>query len=415
MLRIADDPAYRDDDVVAVDLAFLGTFFFLMTPTAARSVLLEQSDAFPQRYSIDLFKTLELDRGIVYAQGERHKENKRACLPAFEAASSMATFQEAIREECDAACRRWQARIDASGGAARFDVYQEARKLTLAVILRVTFGLRVDNDDSDDSLSSKISETIAAYLEAIVACANEPIVSVAPQLSSNYRRVVGEGGLLMKLRELVLTLIAERRRVAPTVAESSGAAPSGDLLGVLLASGTRDEDILVLLFDVVIAGSDTTASTIAASVFLSSRDAALMERVRAEPNVLDAALEDLRVRHPALTAIARETLRLYPPVPFVGRRSVVAADVCGYALPRGAVCCWSPWLLGRDARNGWSSAGAYDPAGVWLEGGGAAPDPFAWLPFGAGVRGCLGTRLGLTETVLGTVRRRLRQSLEDWL
>ncbi|GHP01883.1 hypothetical protein PPROV_000064000 [Pycnococcus provasolii] len=391
---------YPDEDILKIDLIF-ETFYFLMTPDAAREVLLEKSTDFPLRYSIDLFETLELDRGIVYAQGDRHRTNKRACVPAFESASSMSTFVEAIRDEVDDMCDRWVAKIG-NKASAQLDVYDEVRQLTLAVVLRVTFGLR--SGGSGDKLSNEISTTIAQYLEAIVACANEPIVSIAPQLSSNYRRVVGSGGLLEKLRRLVLELIAERRRVdgvVPTSTVEGGAPPSGDLLGVLLATGASDEDILLILFDLIIAGSDTTASTISASLLLASKDERLVSRVREEPDALSVAHEDVRARLPVSTAIARETLRLYPPVPFVGRRSVRPSDVCGYSLDEGVVCCWSPFYFGRQFFSS-SVDDAWDPARVWLDGGagGTTVDPFAWLPFGAGVRGCLGTRLGLTESVL---------------
>ena len=139
-----------------------------------------------------------------------------------------------------------------------------------------------------------------------------------------------------------------------------------------------------------------------------------------EPDAVRAAL-------PRIAGAARETLRLYPPVPFVGRtgvdRSPVATggdgdggappppppppfEVGGRSLPDDAVLCWSPWFLGRDPSSwgGAASAAAFEPA-RWVESPatGGAPSTFCWLPFGAGPRGCLGTRLGLTEASGGGV------------
>ena len=60
---------------------FGGDFYFLLEPEALKTALLEDAEEyFPRRYSVPLFKTLELDRGIVYEQGERHRRQKRLCI-----------------------------------------------------------------------------------------------------------------------------------------------------------------------------------------------------------------------------------------------------------------------------------------------------------------------------------------------
>ena len=86
------------------------------------------------------------------------------------------------------------------------DCYAEMRRLTLAVILRVTFGLGEKGREFKESAA--LSDTIAAYLESIVATANElpPLWSISPALSPNYRRVTVE--LLPRLRALVAEVIA---------------------------------------------------------------------------------------------------------------------------------------------------------------------------------------------------------------
>ena len=84
--------------------------------------------------------------------------------------------------------------------------------------------------------------------------------------------------------------------------------------------------VLYVLFDLVIAGSDTTASTLAASLYLlhEPRHAQQLKSAVAEARTVGARLdalrlEDVRETLPYHVAIARETLRLFPPVPFVGR------------------------------------------------------------------------------------------------
>ena len=71
-------------------------------------------------------------------------------------------------------------------------------------------------------------------------------------------------------------------------------------------------------------------------------------------------------------------------------------------LPPGATLCWSPYFLGREPSSWGDDAAQFRPA-RWIADPvtGGAPSSFCWLPFGAGPRGCLGTRLGLTEVVVG--------------
>ena len=300
----------------------------------------------------------------------------------------MASFLQAISVEGDALAARWR-RLN------RLDLYAETRTLTLRVVLRVTFGLEPDDTDKE------LSDTISQYLEAIVATANEvpPLYQLYPPLSKNYVRVTEE--LLPRLRRLEKQLIEQRRRDA-NVGE--------DLLSQLLRDGTLgDDDILHILFDLVIAGSDTTASTVAASLYIlhEPQHEELLNRAVDEALHTDLdglRLEDIREALPYHVAVARETLRLFPPVPFVGRTALTKCDVLGTPAPEGAVACFSPYALGRDRERWGADADEFKPE-RWLdaERGGAASS-FSFLPFGAGPRGCLGTRLGLTEAVAGVAK-----------
>ena len=392
------------DGATRVPLGPAGDYYFLLSPESVKRVVLEDAESYPRRFSVPLFRALDLDRGIVYEQGERHRSQKRRCIPAFENSASMASFLAAFDEEAAALAAGWRAACDRDGGSTRLDLYAETRSLTLRVVLRVTFGL--DARTSDYENAEELSTIIGDYLEAIVATANEipPLWQVYPPLSANYVRVTET--LLPRLRFLVNDLIAYRRR---ELDDDGAAARSSDLLSILARDATlEDADILYILFDLIIAGSDTTASTIAAALFIlhEPRHAAALDRARAEAATLgdDLALDAVRDELPYHTGVAREVLRLFPPVPFIGRTSVRETDLGG-AVPEGATMCWSPWFLGRDPAAWGSDAAEFRPA-RWLDDPvtGGAPTTFSWLPFGAGPRGCLGTRLGLTESIVGTAR-----------
>ena len=102
-------------------------------------MIVDQAESFPQRFSVPLFEQLELDQGIVYAQGNDHRRNKRVCVPSFEQSRSMAFFISAIKSETNTLVSRWEREF--AGKTEPFDLYDECRKLTLEVVLRVTFGV----------------------------------------------------------------------------------------------------------------------------------------------------------------------------------------------------------------------------------------------------------------------------------
>ena len=123
---------------------FGGDYYFLLEPEVLKQVLLEDAEGFfPRRFSVPLFGVLDLDKGIVYEQGDRHRRQKRLCIPAFEQKGSMTSFLTAVQEETDVLSQQWLARLDAQVGSPRprsrtgtigglpTDLYVEMRRLTL--------------------------------------------------------------------------------------------------------------------------------------------------------------------------------------------------------------------------------------------------------------------------------------------
>uniref|UniRef100_A0A7S1Z5M4 Cytochrome P450 n=1 Tax=Ditylum brightwellii TaxID=49249 RepID=A0A7S1Z5M4_9STRA len=394
------------DGVVPVDLSIFGKYNFLLSPESVRAATVEESSILPRRFSVPLFETLELDRGIVYEQGERHKRNKRMCIPSFEQSQSMESFVGATKAELDDLSLSFQAK--ANDDDSNIDLYAEMRKSALNVVLDVSFGLGKEGA-SNFQRADELSKTIAEYLERIVALANEipPLWQISPRLSYNYVRVTDV--VLPNLRKLVSEVIEARRLEGE---EGKKKRNRADLLGVLVEQLDDNADVRLILFDVVIAGSDTTASTSTAALYLLHQDGnkEWLERARREAEETNAGrdipLEKIRSTMPVCVSIAREVLRLYPPVPFVGRTATGSGSLLDgkYPVEPGDTFCFSPWFLGRDPTQ-WANAADFYPQ-RWLDDptNGGAPNNFSWLPFGAGLRGCLGTRLGLTEVTLGIAR-----------
>jgi len=149
----------------------------------------------------------------------------------------------------------------------------------------------------------------------------------------------------------------------------------------------------------IVAGHETTALALFWSLFLLASSPDAQDRVAQEADGEDftpnAASEAFK-RLPFTRAVVNEALRLYPPA-FLIARQAVAADCCGGTpVPAGALVVISPWVLHRHVRL-WDRPEIFDPARFLR---GKPPDRFAFVPFGAGPRVCVGAQLALVEVVL---------------
>jgi cytochrome P450 len=162
----------------------------------------------------------------------------------------------------------------------------------------------------------------------------------------------------------------------------------------------------------ILAGHETTAVALFWSLYLAARDPAWQADIAAEAQSADidgdpaSALASL----PRARAHVDEALRLYPPAFMLTREAIGPDEVAGRPIAAGTVVVISPWVLHRHRRL-WQNPDSFDPSRFMP---GAPPvDRFAYLPFGAGPRICVGAHFALTEAVLVLARllRRFRVEL----
>jgi len=167
----------------------------------------------------------------------------------------------------------------------------------------------------------------------------------------------------------------------------------------------RDEVMTIFL-----AGHDTTAATLTWLWLLLGANPSVEERLRRElMEVLggrDPVPEDLE-HLPYTEMVVSETLRLYPPIGRIGRRPVSALDIAGIRLERDMPVFLSPFVTQRDTR--WFEEPERFRPERWAEPASERPK-FAWFPFGAGPRSCIGEQFARTviPLTLATVARRWR-------
>ncbi|HLL97465.1 MAG TPA: cytochrome P450, partial [Rubrobacteraceae bacterium] len=180
-----------------------------------------------------------------------------------------------------------------------------------------------------------------------------------------------------------------------------------DLLSMLLRfrdeAGTRmtDKQLRDEVITLLLAGHETTALALSWSWYLLSQhpevEAKLLEELQEVLGDRTPMVEDLP-HLPYAEMVIKESMRLYPPAWGVSREAIEACEIGGYRLPAGTQLLIVLWAMHRDPRN-FQDPEAFNPA-RW-EGGLAKKVPrYAYLPFGAGPRICIGGSFAITEAIL---------------
>jgi cytochrome P450 len=260
-----------------------------------------------------------------------------------------------------------------------FAVHPRMQRITLEVILRAVFGV------TDEHRRERLAERLSGLLA--------DTASVGLQFAVLMSRRFGARDPLAKL--------AESRREIDAMLDTEIAArredPREDILSMLVAARfedgepMEDAEIRDQLMTLLLAGHETTATGLAWTFDLLVRHPAVLERLAGGG---DEAY---------LRAVVTESLRLRPVVPLAGRRLAKELRVDGHVLPPGTDVTPAIWLAHTRADR-YPEPFAFRPE-RFLDG---APSTYAWVPFGGGVRRCLGAAFAEMEmrVVLAEVLRR---------
>jgi cytochrome P450 len=259
-----------------------------------------------------------------------------------------------------------------------FAVHPHMNDISLEVILRIVFG--VTDDERLEQMRPLLGRLVRIGPMIFVGWMYPALQRVGP-----WRRFLR---LKERVDELVYAEIADRRRV-PDLADRR------DVLSKLLVADPTqtDEELRDHLITLLLAGHETTASTLAWTLHDLARRPELLSRVQ---QAADDGDEDY------LEAVVKEAMRLRPVIGSVARRLAKPATVAGYELPPGVVVFPSIQLVQRRD-DVFDDAVVYRPDRFL----GQNPPPATWIPFGGGIRRCLGASLAMVEAVavLKTVLR----------
>ncbi len=408
-------------------IRFLVTDLLVMnSPELVHALLVEHHASLSKSRFLRTVLDPLVGRGLFTSEGELWQRQRRLMAPIFHR-SRIGAFD---REMTDAATRcidRWEegASIDASEEMTRVamsvasqtlfsvDTFDEADEIgdALAVALRWSA-------DISTTVSLGAQVTLAEGLDALArrlpAGLRGPLHSAANSLEHPVR---WPGEKSRRLEEAIALL---DDRVAEMIA-ARRASPEGydDLLSRLLAA--RDEDGGMMddrqlrdeVLTLFVAGHETTATALAWALYLLARHPEIREALETEADALEGRVptaDDLG-RLPLSRRIFAETLRLYPPVPVYERQALEDVEVAGIELPVGSYVAVFPWALHHNPTV-WDDPERFDPD-RFTEERERARHRYAWIPFGAGPRVCIGNHFALQEgpLVLSCIAARARLAL----
>jgi cytochrome P450 len=367
----------------------IGHVLLVHEPNAIRHVLLENAANYRKDRLQRRVLSAGLNDGLLSVEGEQWRLQRRVLAPMF-ARKTVMDFTSAMIEAAEALIHRWSG----LGDRATVDVAAEMARVTLDVVERTIFS------DGFGSDAEAVRVAMATYFNTIGKISPLDLLGV-PDFVPRFGRLRVRATLKFFEAE-VDRVISVRRRI---LAEQPDRAPS-DLLTLLLqALDTTSEDRItesevrsnILTF--IAAGHETTANTLSWAMFLLSQSQEWRERVEAEVDrELTGPVPGITDRLVETRAVIEETMRLYPPIAAISRVALDGDDLSGEPVRPGSLIVISPYVLHRH-RLLWDRPDAFDPQ-RFLGNARAIIDRFAYLPFGAGPRKCIGSTFALQEATL---------------
>ena len=376
--------------------------FVLNDPEAIRRVLVENQANYARTTGTVRILRPILGDGLLISEGVAWRHQRRTLAPAFTPRAI-----DGLVPHIAAAVTDGMARISVDAAAGPIDLFTAFRRLALEIAGRSMFSVGMDQ------YGTELRRFIAEYSVKIGRPHLLDIVTPPGWwVPLDWSRARFRRRWIPFLDRIIATRQASAR-------ERGG---SGDLLDLLSTARNPDTgapftpaELRDQVATMILAGHETTAGTLFWAAYMMALAPELQERVAAEARAADltdptGCQSDGRL--PLIRAVVDETLRLYPAAFVIVRRALGPDMVAGHAVKASDVVLVSPWVLHRH-RGLWSDPEAFDP-GRFLPGA-TPPARFAYLPFGAGPRVCIGAQFALTEAVLALAQllKRFRLVLED--
>jgi cytochrome P450 len=343
-----------------------------------------------------------LGEGLLTSEEPLHMRQRRLMQPAF-LRQRIAAYGEVIGQNAIAISANWQ-----TGSVV--NLHEEMLELALRIVAKCLFDLDVQSRDE----VMKISAAVDAFM-GFLPLALLPFSGHIQRLPIPAMKRIRTGKA--HLDALIYDMIRQRR-------QSPG--DRGDLLSMLLdatdseaedvgtgADRMSDRQVHDECLTIMLAGHETTANALSFALWLVAKHPEVQHRLHEEAVAVLGDRSPTAEDYPQLPyayAVFAETLRLYPPVWVTARTCEVPYEIAGYRIPRGAILLAPQFVVHRDPRF-WPDPLRFDPERFSPEGrqDGKTRPRFAFFPFAAGSRQCIGEGLAWMEGALS-----LATIAHDW-
>jgi cytochrome P450 len=348
------------------------TAYLINHPDYVRHVLVDNNRNYSKETHTNQVFNQVVAEGLLTTEGETWRRQRRMMQPAFHH-TRLEPLDAMIGDATNAMLDTWRS---AYAGGKPVDIAREMSALTLTITTRALFGVTLGNE-----------------VRAIGEMVNRAIAHLEKPSDPRVTQSMGE------LHTVVDGIISERRQHFKD---------GGDLLSSLMQAhdsqtgeAMTDQELRNQVMTLMLAGYETTASALTWTWYLLSENQAARERLRSEARQV---LAGRTPRYADISSLAEtrnalsEGLRLFPPAWILGRRALGEDEIGGYHVARGTTIAICIYTLHRHP-GFWEAPDVFDPD-RFQPAQSAGRHKFAYIPFGAGPRQCIGNSFGLMEASL---------------
>ncbi|GAB4010515.1 cytochrome P450 [Spirosoma migulaei] len=357
--------------------------YLVLRPEDVKYVMQENHRNYGRSPAFEILKVF-LGNGLLTSDGDFWRRQRRLAQPAFHRQRLAALTTTMIAETAS-----WIAELKQHNTKQPVNISQAFMDITMRIVCKTLFGS--DTTGKLDGLSSALDTLNYLANKKMLSPIRFPYSWPTPDNVRSKRA-------RMQVDSFIYGVIDQRRQRDED---------KDDLLGMLLSAEDEDtgekmsdkqlRDECVTIFS---AGHETTAVSMAWTIYLLSQHPDILARLQAESRtVLGDATTPAPEAFRSLTyalQVVQESLRLYPPAWIMSRRAHNPDHIGPYTIPAGDTALISPYLLHRDPAN-WPDPDRFDPDRFAPGGPKEQLHSYAYLPFGGGPRLCIGNQFALME------------------
>jgi len=357
----------RFGDMFTIRIANEGTWVMVSDPELVKQVFTGDPKVFHAGEGNQILRPILGDNSVLVLDEKPHISQRRLLLPPFHG-ERMQGYGEKMAEIAAREIESWPT-------GTPYKLRPRMQAITLEIILETVFG--VHEKARLDPLRAALRDFLDLTTDPRFLL---PVVLIGPE---RIRRISAFRRRIERVDELIHAEIAERRKV-------DDLAERDDILSMLVSARHEDgspmseAEIRDELLTLLVAGHETTATALSWAMERLARHPEKLERLRAE--ALAGAEETY------LTATIQETLRLRPVIVLVIRKLTEPVEIGGYEIPAGASLTPCIHLVHRNPAI-YPEPDRFLPE-RFLE---TPPGTYTWIPFGGGVRRCLGAAFAQFE------------------